>query len=943
MYNQVFKSLIIFCTILSINSTPLIIITAQEPNKTSTHDLKYTLPDGYKSQVTHNDKSLESVDNLTNDKNKEESLRINFSSKAKKKNFDLEFYNEIISKEALAEKSVDSLYSINGRDNTRVSFYIGDNNFLSCVEAKFKQLNNNWLAIVYKDQLFFLRLKEIIKNYKINKEQSEASTGFFGETKALPEYAFCYKSSSEFTFYSYKIDSKYLTDYYKNRYFATGYLSNSYVQLEANLTPAYLKTFDEKSIDNHPYDKIINSISSEEYEEESNLVTPQEKINNNYQAIESNLKFRKNCFGDFYLESSYLKTVEFQKLEAKENQTILEVLTFVPDEYLNYQVEYDTCHTWGIKKETFTKIGTIQTKTIKAKIHKKEVSFCDSLIKEEKITKNNSQNITIDKKILEDNAKIYLTQEVSGEIELELEEYNKVKINYRIESDRSQFKSLPIFTPMSLLRSIGSGFVDAIASIPKAIIAPFEYFQKRQNSNNSAPTWEKDLLNGLGVLSSGAGTTAGLLTLGAGLLALTGVGLPLAGIMLATAGTLGMVSLATALPSLAVSLALDSEGKIAKDIPKALGNNVKSVACGEYGGRIDQTTNSYIIEDYAYCLGNIGAIGATIKSTKKLEQKYQKIKSSINHKVKSQSQQLNKEILKPQIQELESNNQNKNDNNPNPTKLLNPKAKKPQVLITLDDIEELEKSGNLDNISKTSQDYLKELLESEGLPFCPSLTSFQLFWIVTVYAQSCIKYKELNNNLEQKNKMLDNLAELQKNQSLIDPIDQTFLSVKSESDYQEYITRNKKNNRSIQDRLNWQVARDYMAKDSNFARGNRFNKEGKLSINYKFHEIVLENKKRLDTYVPPEGNTRGKIISRKAIDLLDYNENYFKNHCRELVTKYKEGTQINSRTYPEKEIGKYLLGDYYLEIPSSNKTLKDLKKYEDIAKQYDVTIIFLDE
>lgn len=38
-----------------------------------------------------------------------------------------------------------------------------------------------------------------------------------------------------------------------------------------------------------------------------------------------------------------------------------------------------------------------------------------------------------------------------------------------------------------------------------------------------------------------------------------------------------------------------------------------------------------------------------------------------------------------------------------------------------------------------------------------------------------------------------------------------------------------------------------------------------------------------------------------------------------------------------------LLGKHYLEIPESNKNIRELEIYKKIAKEYDVEIIFLKE
>lgn len=69
--------------------------------------------------------------------------------------------------------------------------------------------------------------------------------------------------------------------------------------------------------------------------------------------------------------------------------------------------------------------------------------------------------------------------------------------------------------------------------------------------------------------------------------------------------------------------------------------------------------------------------------------------------------------------------------------------------------------------------------------------------------------------------------------------------------------------------------------------------------------------KRLDSYIPGK-----EIISRKATTLSNIQSNTFKNYLNELITKYPVGSVLNSRSLPK---GTKLSGDYFLEIPLSNK------------------------
>ncbi|MBO6496109.1 MAG: hypothetical protein JJ978_11120 [Roseivirga sp.] len=103
-----------------------------------------------------------------------------------------------------------------------------------------------------------------------------------------------------------------------------------------------------------------------------------------------------------------------------------------------------------------------------------------------------------------------------------------------------------------------------------------------------------------------------------------------------------------------------------------------------------------------------------------------------------------------------------------------------------------------------------------------------------------------------------------------------------------------------------------------FKRGNDFNQKARQS--YVFNEIHLENGKRLDFSVP-----RMQIVSRKATTLSSIQATTFENYLREFMTKYSSGTIVRSNKYNSSRIGEDaidgqpLIGNYYLEIPSSNR------------------------
>jgi len=130
-----------------------------------------------------------------------------------------------------------------------------------------------------------------------------------------------------------------------------------------------------------------------------------------------------------------------------------------------------------------------------------------------------------------------------------------------------------------------------------------------------------------------------------------------------------------------------------------------------------------------------------------------------------------------------------------------------------------------------------------------------------------------------------------------------------------------------------------------FKRGNDFNKKGR--VKYIFNEIVLQGVngkvgKRLDSYLPEK-----EIISRKATTLSDVQASTFEGYLRELITKYKKGSPINSSKLPPNTI---LNGDYFLEIPTSNKTFfESSAEYQKILSDFntsnnvDIKIKYLDE
>ena len=165
-----------------------------------------------------------------------------------------------------------------------------------------------------------------------------------------------------------------------------------------------------------------------------------------------------------------------------------------------------------------------------------------------------------------------------------------------------------------------------------------------------------------------------------------------------------------------------------------------------------------------------------------------------------------------------------------------------------------------------------------------------------------------------------------------------FIDDTLENNYQAYIKRKISKGQTPKDRLEWKQASEYWTKESPVARGNNFNKTVREADIYDYHEIFLENGKRLDSYDPDAG----EIISRKATDLDKISEETYRRYLSEFSSKYSEGIKIRSNAYPELD-GQELRGQYILEIPASNANLSNIDYYEKIASEYDVILRFTEE
>lgn len=138
-----------------------------------------------------------------------------------------------------------------------------------------------------------------------------------------------------------------------------------------------------------------------------------------------------------------------------------------------------------------------------------------------------------------------------------------------------------------------------------------------------------------------------------------------------------------------------------------------------------------------------------------------------------------------------------------------------------------------------------------------------------------------------------------------------FVDDTLENNYQAYVNRKIKKGQIPKNRLEWKEASDYWTKESPVARGNNFNKTVREADIYDYHEIYLENGKRLDSYAPDAG----EIISREATDLDKITEETYRGYLAEFSQKCSEGTKIRSNI------------DYYKQI----------------AAEYDVILRFAEE
>ena len=171
-----------------------------------------------------------------------------------------------------------------------------------------------------------------------------------------------------------------------------------------------------------------------------------------------------------------------------------------------------------------------------------------------------------------------------------------------------------------------------------------------------------------------------------------------------------------------------------------------------------------------------------------------------------------------------------------------------------------------------------------------------------------------------------------------------FIDELLEADYQKYLTRKSKQGKAPKDRLEWKESRDYWLNDSPMARGNEFNKKAWKENWYPAWEVQLDNGKFIDGYNP----YTKEIISRKATDLADIQEDTFVKYLNELRNKYAPPKKITTKKEGEiydlirnKELP--MDSKLILEIPESNKKFDKIKEYIKIAKEKGIEIRFRPE
>ena len=169
-----------------------------------------------------------------------------------------------------------------------------------------------------------------------------------------------------------------------------------------------------------------------------------------------------------------------------------------------------------------------------------------------------------------------------------------------------------------------------------------------------------------------------------------------------------------------------------------------------------------------------------------------------------------------------------------------------------------------------------------------------------------------------------------------------FIDNAHELNYQAYLGRKAKQGKRPRDRSDWKQASDYIKFDSPIARGNKFNTKAWDEQWYPFWEVYLDNGK----YIDGLDFIKKEIVSRKATDLIDISEDTYVKYLAELALKYSPPKIIKSKK-PGYDVifNKSLPTDskLILEIPDSNLSFFDLKRYKEMALEKGIELRFRPE
>lgn len=906
---------LILTTILIQNAS---IALAQDIQK---HQLQLSVPANWQNTFNslNTNKEFKFINEITNP-NTTEKLEILYSPNQAYQQNMLDFYKELDSKNLLIPQDPKVPYDLDGKTTDRVTFNVSENRFLKCVNSNYKKLNNDWYSIKWGDNVYFVKSKEIELNY--TKHSGIINTGVF-LLQLKPSYNICRYQTSYITFRDNSVKDTFYNDYYENEYFSTGRYGDDHIMIKAKLTDEYDKSFLTGDMNNN-YDKIINQISSSDWEEYKDVRTPQQLVTEAYDSITSNVELHKHCLGDITVTKSQLKTPELLNLQ----NGILKLNSIQKSDKLSYKIWYDICDNYIFKTETKYKEGILDISNSNIYIKEKSASLFDKL--NNTIKDNNSNPIEVNIQGYSKGLRYYAINQAIGNTKINLEKYGDQDFKYDITSNESPHKFEKEYSFGGVWNTLSTSFMQGLYNIPKSLVSTLGYY-----SSKDGRTTERDIA-----------TTSGIVASGIGVALLAGISFPFA--LPAIVG-LGVISLG-------LGLAMNSEGHVTGDLGNNVQNNFISTACGEGGSEYNPRSNTTEIIDPIYCAGNIGSLGAAAIITTKVQNKITtKINKQINtnHTTSPDYQKNIKSGLIP-------NEEGKFLPKPEGKQLVNPKAIKPLANILEDDLNTIKASigrgitkvDQIDNLSTNIKTILKEFEEAGTNLFGCSLvvttnnpnlnlSSILPLFIINSQAQSpaCSTRR-----------IIEDLVEYEINNAKL-IFNDKFTEPKVELLYNDYQSRYTTRNKPIRTRLDWKRMYDHFMIDGPTARGNKFNKTAKESRWYRFDEIYLENKKRLDGYDLPKIDdstkqvlTKGKIVSRKAIDLDIINEKIFKQYLNEFKTKYQVGTVIKTQKDGYELIfNKKLEGEFILEIPESNKTSANLAEFTRIANDSYVKIEFKPE